>query len=104
MKSIKDFFRRIFGRKNKLLNASNDTIEALESEKTNEKLTEFEMKIQKNNEKIKLFQMFRKGEIKEELLTIQQKEIIKELYKEKIDIEKRKIQNLTNKIMKAQRN
>ena len=100
MNKIIEFFKRIFGKKQELIEAPKEEI------KVNETITNDtfinDMKAQYNNEEesnnMKLFKAFRNGQIKEADLTEEQKEILNKIYDEKIAEEKMKIAKLNKKL------
>ena len=100
MNKIIEFFKKIFGKKQDLIEAPKEEI------KDNETITNYafinDMKAQYNNEEesnnIKLFRAFRAGQIKETDLTEEQKEILNKIYDEKIAEEKMKIAKLNKKL------
>lgn len=106
MNKIKEFFMKLFGKKQKMLdeakkeeninietNTKEDFINNLKSKYENKEETE----------KLNLFQMFRAKKIKEEDLTKEQYDQISEMYDKKIAEEKKKIEYLDKKLAKLKK-
>lgn len=104
MNKIKEFFRKIFGKKTKRLNEASVTKESIVNQEVTQEdfINNLKSKYQESDEKLKLFEMFRHKKIKEEELTEEQKKQIEEIYDKKILEEKKKIEFLNKKILKYQ--
>ena len=100
---IKNFFAKIFGKTPKLLNEASIEVESTKEHTKDDFISELKLKYIAEDEKLKIFKMFRNKEIKEEQLTEEQVKQISDMYDKRIEEEKKKIAFLKSKIKTAQK-
>ena len=103
MNKIKEFFMKLFGKEQKKLDKpKEDVIQTVVKSEKEEFLDSFRSRYinKEEEEKRKLFILFRKKQIKEEELTEVQKQQISEMYDKEIAKVEKETESYKNKILK----